>query len=410
VPEDRTTVIVSVPKGDGHHHSRGNDWHAGGGRFIGSTWFNLDFSINYLYLPLTLANTNPNTEGGGPTPLPTFGDGEAGGSFRDGLLACLSQDGQGMNDSRLHNGVLVGADLYGYDWIDRRLDANGLPLPSAKQRIASRTASTVCVDGFSHQRRYTHVIGFTATYNDFDYTGAVFRLEQSYSTKEALNKKVLGYANNFSEASGSYGDFSASNRSRKNGRILNSGAVWRSMFGFDLIQALMNYPGMGWTRHLPGQLGVQQSFLTGQWLMQYNATGRSGVTNNMCNWNFAQGLGASLPGEFDENDPNNPLRPKRDAVRGCHTKRWNHLFTIALAGNGYFRGKLEGRNAIAWEPKGKQTLFFSQWWWREFMSLPVDLSAGVAIFPGSMNDNSWSLLNYFAHQDMLWLEATYYIL
>jgi len=410
VPNDRISLFVNLPKGNGHHHTRGNV-HAGGARFIGSTWFNLDFSINYLYLPFVFANTNPSA------PLETYGDGVAGaaGSYREGLLRCLSASGKGRvaADGR-SNGktliALVGTDLHGYNAPGRRLDANGLPLPTAKQPQASRSASTLCTNGFSHQRRYSHVIGFTATYNDFDYTGAVFRLEQSYSTKEALNKKAQGYANNFSEASGSYGDFSENNRARRNGRILNSGAVWRSMFGFDLIQSLMSYPGMGWTKHLPGQFGVQQSFLTGQWLMQYNATGRSGTTNNMCNWNFAQGTGRSLEGEFDPADPDNPLAPRRDAIRGCHTKRWNHLFTIALAGNGYFRGKLEGRNAFAYEPRGKQPLLFSQWWWREFMSLPVDLSVGTAWFMGSQNQNSWTLLNYFASRDLLWLEATYYIL
>lgn len=86
------------------------------------------------------------------------------------------------------------------------------------------------------------------------------------------------------------------------------------------------------------------------------------------------------------------------------------MFTIALAGNGYFRGKLEGRNAFAYEPRGKHALLFSQWWWREFQGLPVDLSMGTAWFLGSRMQNSWTLLNYFANRDLLWFEATYYIL
>lgn len=428
VPGDRQSLIVTVPKGDYHHHSRGSDWHAAGVRFTGSTWFNLDFSLNFMYLPSSsFANTNPNDATGETTDLPTYTDDltdpDRDGSFREGLLACLSQSGQGGANARNVRAILKGGDLLGYNWSSRRLNADGTPASNADHRHATRDADTVCTNGFSHQRRYTRVIGFTATYNDFDYTGAVFRLEQSYSTKEALNKKALGYANNFAGNEfvnpGSFGN--ADDRSRKNGRILNSGAVWRSMFGFDLIQALMNYPGMGWTRHLPGQFGVQQSFLTGQWLMQYNATGRSGMTNNMCNWNFAMGTGASLPAytdddgervesEFNEANPNDPLAPKRDAIRGCNTKRWNHLFTLAFAGNGYFRGKLEQRIAYAIEPRGQQHLFFGQWWWREFMSLPVDLSMGTAWFVGSRMQNSWSLLNYFASRDLLWFEATYYIL
>jgi len=67
--------------------------------------------------------------------------------------------------------------------------------------------------------------------------------------------------------------------------------VWRSMVGFDLQQSLASYHGLGWMRHLPGQIGTQQSFLSFQWLMQYNF---EGLSNNMCNWNFAEGSGPVL--------------------------------------------------------------------------------------------------------------------
>ena len=35
-------------------------------------------------------------------------------------------------------------------------------------------------------------MGFTSTYNDFEYTGAVFRIEQSFSTKEHIRKLPAG--------------------------------------------------------------------------------------------------------------------------------------------------------------------------------------------------------------------------
>ncbi|MCE2486259.1 MAG: hypothetical protein J4F42_12145, partial [Desulfurellaceae bacterium] len=363
VPGDRTSIIVNLPKGNSHHHSRGH-WHAAGARFIGSTWFNLDFSLNWLYVPFTFANANtvddfsqygPDMDGDGMIDGTTQ---EAAGTFREGLLRCLSPSGkQGVGANGRTNGNffggLHGTDLLGYDWGERHVDENGLPTDEAKQAHAIRRNYTYCTNGFSHQRRYSHVIGFTLTYNDFDYTGAVFRFEQSYSTKEGLNKRTL--------TSHQDRPIDANSRARRRGRILNSAGVWRSMAGFDLIQSLMSYPGMGWTRNLPGQFGVQTSFLTGQWLMMYNNTGRGGMSNNMCNWNFAQGLPASVAepdaalrtqgdGKYDPANPDDPLAPKRDAVRGCGSKRWNHLFTLAFAGNGYFRGKLEGRNAVAWEP------------------------------------------------------------
>ncbi len=423
VPGDRTSIIVNLPKGNSHHHSRGH-WHAGGARIIGSTWFNLDFSLNWLFVPFTYANANTVSD------FSQYGDDldgdglidgtaiEPAGSFREGLLRCLSPSGKQHvgGNGRTNGGTFIGlhgTDLLGYDWGERHVDENGLPTDEAKQAHAIRRNYSYCTNGFSHQRRYSHVIGFTLTYNDFDYTGAVFRFEQSYSTKEGMNKRTL--------TSHQENPIDANSRARRRGRILNSAGVWRSMAGFDLIQSLMSYPGMNWTRHLPGQFGVQTSFLTGQWLMMYNNTGRSGMSNNMCNWNFAQGLPAAIPepdaamrtqgdGKYDPANPDDPLAPKRDAVRGCGSKRWNHLFTLAFAGNGYFRGKLEGRNAVAWEPRGSHVLLFSQWWWRELRSMPLDLSFGTAWFLGSQNDNSWSALNYLANQDMVWFEFTYYVI
>ena len=429
VPGDRNSIIVNLPKGNSHHHNRGHV-HSGGTRFTGSTWFNLDFSLNYLYLPVTFANGNTvddfseyGSAGSGPGDAPVGT--ELAGSFREGLLRCLSASGKSLEsgNGRTNGGTFIklhGADLYGNDWHERKLDPTGSPYeiinpndPATRTRgrqladhkHATRANFTNCTNGFSHQRRYTHVLGFTMTYNDFDYTGAVFRLEQSYSTKEGLNKRAT------CSRVGQPCTPDANRRDRRRGRILNSAGVWRSMVGFDLIQSLMSYPGMAWTRKaLPGQFGSQASFLTGQWLMQYQNTGRGGLTGNMCNWNTVQGTLHSQPENETVGNPGDPLRPRRTAQAGCRTKRWNHLFTIAFAGNGYFRGKLEGRNAYVYEPRGKHNLLYSQWWWREFMSLPVDISAGTAWFLGSRQQHSWTLLNYFAKRDLLWFEATYYIL
>src|SRR5262249_20127320 len=145
--------------------------------------------------------------------------------------------------------------------------------------------------------------------------------------------------------------------------------VWRSMVGFDLAQSLSSYHGLGWTRNLPGQIGTQQSFLSFQWLMSYWF---EGLSNNMCNWNFAQGIGPS-----DPQDGN----PKRGAFSGCRPNHFNHFFTLGFSGNGYFRSKLEQRLAVALEPRGRQWLLYGQWWWRDFLSMPVDLSFGTSWFP-----------------------------
>jgi hypothetical protein len=398
VPGDRGTLIVNLPTGGFHKHSRGTNpdlWNAGGVRFLAKTGIGVDFSLNYLFLPVLFANSNPANH-----PPDVYGDGIPGavGTFQEGLLRCLSPSGkQGVGRNGQTNDktfvALVGADLGGYNWPERRLDAKGNPLPTAKQKQATRSSTTLCSNGFNYQHNFTHVIGFTATYNDFDYTGAVFRLEESLSTREKVDKKAIGWANNFAPS-----PQVVANRARINNRLLLSTPVWRSMVGFDLVSALGNYGPFAWTRRLPGGIGTQQSFFTFQWLTQYVF---EGITNNMCNWNFAMGIGPSQPSE------GNPVRP---AIRGCTTKHWNNFFTFAWAGNGFFNGKLEQRMAVALEPRGKQWLLYGQWWWRGFMDTPVDLSFGTSWFPSSRMDNSWTLLNYFVHRNLLWVEGTYYIL
>src|SRR5262249_49206706 len=202
--------------------------------------------------------------------------------------------------------LLVGSDLRGYDWPQRRIDANGNLLPGAKQPQAGRTASTIC--GFpKHTVRASDVIGFTATYNDFDYTGMIWRLEESISTPEYMNRYQAGYG---IAHPGTHGRV-----------VFHPQAIWRSMVGFDLLQSLASYRGMGWARHLPGQMGTQASFLSFQWLMKYNPA----VSNTFCEWNNALGIGPSDPSDGP---------PVRGAKSGCRDNHWNHFFTLGFAGQG----------------------------------------------------------------------------
>jgi hypothetical protein len=209
-------------------------------------------------------------------------------------------------------------------------------------------------------------------------------LEQSISTNEFMNRYPAGYGAHVTNTGGTR-------------TLFHPQPVWRSMVGFDLFSALANYPGMGWTRNLPGDFGTQASFLSFQYLMKYNPA----VSNTFCSWNNAVGIGPSAPGDGE---------PVRKAQSGCRENHWNHFFTLGFAGQGYFKSKLEQRLAVAYEPRGQQTLLYGQWWWRDFFKLPVDLSAGVSWFPGSRMDNSWTLLNYFTNRNLLWMEATYYLL
>ncbi|HEV8712946.1 MAG TPA: hypothetical protein VGX03_08975, partial [Candidatus Binatia bacterium] len=219
--------------------------------------------------------------------------------------------------------------------------------------------------------------------NDFDYTGAIWRFEQSLSTSEYMNRYPASYG--------------IAHLNSKGRTLFHKQPVWRSMVGFDLFSALFNYPGMRWTRHLPGQMGTQASFLSFQWLMKYTPA----TSNTFCEWNNAVGIGPSAPSDGE---------PVRGAKSGCRDNHWNHFFTLGFAGQGYFASKLEQRMAVAFEPRGQQWLLYGQWWWRNWLSMPLDLSFGTSWFPSSRFDHSWTTLNYFTSRQLLWAEATYYLL
>ena len=96
---------------------------------------------------------------------------------------------------------LHGTDLSGYNWKELQAGSKRLtlrdssPTKTATARAAndSPTSRTPpgqiilnCTNGFNLQRRYSHVIGFTLTYNDFDYTGAVFPLRAELQHQRSL--------------------------------------------------------------------------------------------------------------------------------------------------------------------------------------------------------------------------------
>jgi hypothetical protein len=390
VAGDRFSVVYNIMKGRGTHHMRGTNIdglnNAWGARIIGSTYGNVNFSLDYIHVPVIYGDAR---EPVGKPPLLIYGDNIPGaaGSFEDGLRECLSESGKSNTRKTPHasnNALLIGADLRGYDWPQRRIDASGNLLPNAKQPQAGRLAQTFCFNSAKHTARPTNVLGLTATYNDFDYTGAVWRLEESVSTSEYMNRYPAGY--------GIGGD-----RTRPGRVVFHPQAVWRSMVGFDLFSALSNYPLMHWTRSLPGQMGTQQSFLSFQWLMKYYPA----TSNNFCFENNGVGIGPSVPADGP---------PVRAAKQGCRDYHWNHFFTLGFSGQGYFASKLEQRLAVAFEPRGQQWLLYGQWWWRNWMGMPLDLSFGTSWFPGSRFDNSWTLLNYYTDRNLLWAEFTYYIL
>src|SRR4030095_8216443 len=113
----------------------------------------------------------------------------------------------------------------------------------------------------------------TSTYNDFEYTGAVFRLEQSFSTKEYVRHLPVGIGRIgrlTGQTLADVTDFSF------NKNYHNYTPVWRSMVGFDLLRTYKFFSYIPFLHH---SFSDQAWFLSGQWLMKNQW---SNVANPLC--------------------------------------------------------------------------------------------------------------------------------
>lgn len=366
-PGERLTFLYNIEKANGRHHFHGtrpDETSMGGVRILGKAFDNFDFTLNYLFKrseavdTLDVQDSFTFVDGVGLVPRPDtiYGDFGPGpgldpvGDFETGLHRCLVERKATF---------LTGADLRGYDTNDNPND--------------DRAPITVCARPYQ-RFPWTHVMGFTVTYNDFDYTGAVFRLEQSYSTKEARWQRPA-FVNPQKPAP----TLAEQRRFFNTDGKVNT-PVWRSMIGFDLVQSLSSFPGMGWARALPGELGTQQTFFTAQFLTRYNV-GRN----------------------------SNLLAAHTTDALADRVQRWENLATFSTSGF-YFKGKLEPLLAFAYEVNTRFPLLYVQSFWHGLYFKNLDVLGGVIWYMGSKNAGSENILNHYADRDTIFLRAIYYLL
>ncbi len=404
---ERASAWVNLVKSRDAHVLKGSGRHssAGGIRVLAKTFFNLDFSINYLFLKVgTTGAADLNKT------LVPYGDADVNatldtpfdleGNFEEGLRRCVADSGNQHETQSKGRGarvgtILVGADLRGYNHPDRfqsnnpngALDGSGNPVPG--RHHSTRVPYTFCVPAM-HDILWTHVVGLTATYNDFKYTGAVFRFEQSFSSKEPIRPHPTGVARRFT-------DTPSEENLRNN--FIKTTRVWRSMVGFDMVQA---FDSLKYIPFMPKTMYQNSSFFTGQWLMENYWDNRA---NSFCQNTDHLGIGL------------NEKEARATGVRGargdsgCRRYRWNHLLTFAWAGYGFFGGRLETRNAIVMEPRSRSMLLFTQNWWRNLFGYrALEASFGVGWYPGSGIRDDWTGLSNYQSRDQFWFEMTYYIL
>ncbi|MSQ46952.1 MAG: DUF1302 family protein [Deltaproteobacteria bacterium] len=389
-----------------------------GFRIFGTSVGGFDFSLNYANIPQGVQGTFNFSDVFGAK---VYGDADTSqklglgtptGSFEEGLRRCLDAKGRG-NTPRNHKSqnsgsvatILVGADLAGYNHPGRFrsnnkngvLNNNGEPLPGKHNAV--RLPRTDCFPANYHWTR-THVTGFTSTYNDFEYTGMVFRLEESFSSKEYVRKLPIGSGRNAKLTDPRTLDRLLKFSVNKDYHTFTP--VWRSMVGFDLLKSVPSFKYIPFLHH---SFSDQAWFFTGQWLMKNQW---SNVANPLC---YAVDNGGNGLTNADAKRLSRADGKRHYANAQCRNYRWNHLLTLAAVNQGLFASRVETRNAVVYEPRAKDWLLFSQWWWRNVLGMEaVELSAGVSWYPGSSMSQGWTGLYGFADRDQLWLEFTYYLL
>jgi hypothetical protein len=253
------------------------------------------------------------------------------------------------------------------------------------------------VDGKSHAsfcedipvfHYWTHIIGMSATYNDYDYTGLVFRLEQSFSTKEPaqfsavsperllMQKKNCPLdATGFPQCTGASANvFNAANNTNDfKTRIKRNYQVWRSMVGADWTSSLAS----SYAHKIHNEL--IRSLLSDQWIISF------------------QFLNTYLS-KFNQIDHS-----------GSFTDRYQQFSPFfTLTGSGFFVHQTF-RPTLAFFMDANQLFpgFFIQ---GEYALTPkLNLRIGEVLYAGSSRAQDNNFLSYYADRDTFFVRLTYFL-
>ncbi len=314
-------------------------------RVLGKTFGGLDFTLNYIYkrsdLPGTAIQFHDLFD---PALSTTGGPNPRLDKLAEAVAAEATPDLNG-------NGIADGREAL----IERCLVREEPVYIIGSLRGRSQNLATACLTKPFHYP-WTHIIGGTLTYSDTDRTGLVFRLEQSYSTKEP--------ANGMRPAAGSRaGEFPTARDFDT--KLLREKSVWRSMVGFDTLRA---FPWMPLTRHDPW-------ILTFQFRNEYynHVNGHVGPT-------------------FSITD-----RPQH----------WNPLLTFMATG--YFvNSRFRPTFAAAYDVAVSFPVFWMQG--EVYLADRWTLRLGDVIYAGSKHAESFVLLNHYADRDTLFFQISYLLL
>lgn len=329
----------------------------------GIRWFSnikgIEYSLNYIYKRAEIPALNLRVSDLFDPTIATDGSPNPRLSLlAEGALAEASLDGNG-------NGVPDGREQLIQDCIYGNQPKIILAALRGPNYEGVRGNFSGCeLVGVWYPR--THIIGFTGTYVDFDYTGAVLRIEQSFSTKEPRTAQppLAGIrAGEFPTAR----DFDT--------HIKRQTQVWRSMVGFDYLQTLWPQPP-GWLRHSPvGTLVYDQWFFTVQFFNEYYSNVNGQIGNLV-------------------------------SVTDRH-QHFNPIFTYVMTGF-FAKDKLRPFIAVAYDVNADFWVSWVQaeWYFTDRLAMRI----AEITYWGDKNSESFLFLNKYSDRDTLFLRFTYYLI
>lgn len=325
-------------------------------RVLATTFGGINFTLNYIFKRAELPGTALQGDAlFDPTVLPNTG-------LPNARLDLLAQ------------AAAAAADL---------TDANGNGYPDGNERLVRR-----CIDdeepvfilddlhGSGNPQSgcqpiafwypWTHILGATITYNDDAITGAVFRIEESLSTKEPRNGVPP-------LAGPRAGDFPRQRDFDTNG--LRQTEVWRSMVGFDYLRSVGLTAARGWPQPFRSLFGQDQWLVSGQFFNEYYSHYRGQIALS-------------------------------DSVTD-RQQQWNPIFTSVLTG--FFVGnRLRPFFSFAYEVNHSTPI---AWLQAEYnIGTRWSVRATEVLYLGSRNAESPLLLHRYADRDNLFLRITYYLI
>jgi Protein of unknown function (DUF1302) len=253
------------------------------------------------------------------------------------------------------------------------------------------------VDGKSHAsfcqdipifHPWTHIIGMSATYNDYDFTGLVFRLEQSFSTKEPAQfssvspERLLMQKNNcpldatgFPQCTGADANvFNAANNTKDYAtRAKRYYQVWRSMIGADWTSSIAS----SYAHKIHNEL--VRSLLSDQWIVSFQ----------FLNTFYTKFNQIDHSGSFTD-----------------RYQQWNPFFT--LSGSGYFvHQTFRPTWAFFFDANQMWPGFFIQAGYS--LTPKLDVRVGEILYAGSGRAQDNGGLSYYADRDTFFIRLTYFL-